>query len=158
MRERRLLEGQSVVELALVVPLMTLLLVGAVDLGRLFYAKVTVANAARVAAEFATNTNVLVTSNNNVATAQTKVKERAVNEAGGQHGMISASDVTFTGNFTPGATFTVVVTTQFRPMTPLVSTLMGAGSVSVSHRIEARFNCTAANLAAGTCVYPTPTP
>jgi Flp pilus assembly protein TadG len=39
--------GQALVELALILPIILLLLAAALDLGRLFYSRVTVANAAR---------------------------------------------------------------------------------------------------------------
>jgi Flp pilus assembly protein TadG len=45
--------GQALVELALVTPVLMVLLLGAVDLGRLFYAKITVTNAAREGAMMA---------------------------------------------------------------------------------------------------------
>jgi hypothetical protein len=43
------------VEFALLLPVLTLLLVGTVDLARVFYTKVTVANSSRVAAEYGMN-------------------------------------------------------------------------------------------------------
>jgi len=45
--------GSSVVELALVVPMLSLVLVGAAELGRIAYASIEVANAARAAVAFA---------------------------------------------------------------------------------------------------------
>jgi Flp pilus assembly protein TadG len=51
-RERRS-QGQSLVEFALIVPVLLLLLLLTVDFGRLFYSWITVHNAARVAANFA---------------------------------------------------------------------------------------------------------
>lgn len=45
--------GQSVVELALLLPVLMLILVGAIDLGRLVQAEVVVNNAARVGAQYA---------------------------------------------------------------------------------------------------------
>ena len=45
--------GQALVELALVTPVLLVLLLGAVDLGRLFYARITVTNAAREGAMMA---------------------------------------------------------------------------------------------------------
>lgn len=47
--------GQSLTEFALILPLLSMLLVGTVDLARVFYAKMTIANASRVAAEYAAN-------------------------------------------------------------------------------------------------------
>src|SRR4051812_43043671 len=45
--------GQSVLELALILPVLMIVLVGAVDLGRLVQAEVVVNNAARVGAQYA---------------------------------------------------------------------------------------------------------
>ncbi len=45
--------GQSLVELSIVLPVLLILLLGAVDFGRLYYASVTVAGAARNAAQYA---------------------------------------------------------------------------------------------------------
>ncbi len=53
MRRRRLLRGQSLTEFALILPILALIMIGAADLGRAYYTKVTLANAARVAAEYA---------------------------------------------------------------------------------------------------------
>lgn len=55
MRERRVIRGQSLTEFALLLPILTLIMVGTTDLARAFYTKVTLANAARVAAEYAVN-------------------------------------------------------------------------------------------------------
>lgn len=45
--------GANLVEMALVVPLLLLLLMGAADLGRVFYAHIAITNAAREAARYA---------------------------------------------------------------------------------------------------------
>ena len=45
--------GQSIVEVALIVPVAMLLLAGTLDMGRLFYARVSIENAAREGAVFA---------------------------------------------------------------------------------------------------------
>lgn len=46
--------GQSAVEFALLLPVLMLVLFGMLDLGRLFFAAITIANAARVGARYAT--------------------------------------------------------------------------------------------------------
>jgi len=45
--------GQELIEFALVVPLLMLILFGVLDLGRAFYASITIANAAREGARYA---------------------------------------------------------------------------------------------------------
>jgi Flp pilus assembly protein TadG len=44
--------GQSLLEFAILLPVLLLILLGAVDLGRLYYAQVTITNASREAARF----------------------------------------------------------------------------------------------------------
>jgi Flp pilus assembly protein TadG len=44
--------GQSLLELALILPLLLLLLLGTIDMGRLFYMSIEVSNAARAAAQY----------------------------------------------------------------------------------------------------------
>jgi Flp pilus assembly protein TadG len=51
-RDRRNERGSSLVELALVLPLLLLLLIGTVELGRIAYAAIEVTNAARAAVAF----------------------------------------------------------------------------------------------------------
>ena len=47
-------KGQNLVEFIIVVPLLILVLFGAIDLGRLFHASITITNAARVGARYLT--------------------------------------------------------------------------------------------------------
>jgi len=51
-RLRRSQSGSAAVELALVLPILLLLIIGVVDYGRAFYTSITVANAARAGAEY----------------------------------------------------------------------------------------------------------
>lgn len=46
--------GQSLVEFAMILPLMVLVIAGIVDLGRAFYASITISNAAREGARYGT--------------------------------------------------------------------------------------------------------
>jgi hypothetical protein len=52
-RDGRPSRGQSVVELALMLPIMVIVIAGIVDLGRIYYAYITVVNVAREGARFA---------------------------------------------------------------------------------------------------------
>ena len=47
-------QGQELVELAFLIPLLLLIVFGVLDLGRLFHASITIANAAREAARYGT--------------------------------------------------------------------------------------------------------
>ena len=57
------------VELALLVPLLTLILIGTVDFGRVFYAAVTVADASRAAIQYGSQTNGLTGDNTGMGSA-----------------------------------------------------------------------------------------
>ncbi len=72
--------GQSLVELALTLPLLFLILFGVVDLGRLFTAYVTITNASREGARYGMTNS----------TDSSGIVQAAANEAGG---LISASNV-----------------------------------------------------------------
>jgi Flp pilus assembly protein TadG len=67
------LHGQSLLEFALLLPVLFLILFGVLDLGRLFFANVTITNASREAARFA------VGNPTNLA----GIRSRAVNESSG---------------------------------------------------------------------------
>src|SRR5437870_2601945 len=70
--------GQSLVEFALALPVLLLLLLGLADFGRAFYYTSTIANAARVGAEYAAHAT--VSSPNTAFTNQIKLK--VCNETG----------------------------------------------------------------------------
>ena len=54
-QKSKALKGQSLVEFALVLPILLLLILGAMDLGRMFYIKVVLTNAAREGANHLAN-------------------------------------------------------------------------------------------------------
>lgn len=127
MRER----GQALVELAIVTIVMLFLLVGAIDLGRVFYSRITVTNAAKEAA--------LVASQG----ATTAVSQAAaVEDAKSGFVTVGAADVAIT---TPcpsepkvgGATVKVVVSVNFQPLTPIVSAALGGSNVPIVGVAEA---------------------
>ena len=78
--------GQSLVELALTLPLLMLVLLGVLDLGRLFLGYVTVANASREGARYG-----MTNSADCVSNGCANIKGQAVNEAGG---LITTANVT----------------------------------------------------------------
>ena len=106
--------GQALVELALLFPIMLLLLVGTVDLGRLFYFDVTVQNAVREGARRAvdyTRTNTEVQAA--VTTAASGITVTGIT-------VTPATRVsTTTGSVSVSATYT------FTPWMPGISTLVG---------------------------------
>ena len=141
---RRPITGQSLTELALLLPILAMLMVGAIDLGRIFYTKVVVANSARVAAEYAVNPNILRANGDDLTAAQNSVKQRAIDEAS-PFITLDVGDVSFNGTFQPNTKYTVTVTTYFVPITPLIGQLFASNPVVVSHSVELRHNCTASS-------------
>jgi len=64
-------KGQAFVELALVLPIFILLLVGAVEVGRLAYASIEVSNAARAGVAYAAQSHTTAQDTANIKTAAT---------------------------------------------------------------------------------------
>lgn len=63
--------GQALVELALVVPLLTLILVGAAEVGRIAYAAIEVNNAARAGVAYASQSHTAASDTPNITLAAT---------------------------------------------------------------------------------------
>jgi Flp pilus assembly protein TadG len=126
--------GQALVELALVTPVLLLLLLAAIDLGRVFYAEIAVSNSARAAAMVAA-TQVDGFSAGNACNATTNpVMCAATTED--QSGMVSigTSDVAMTCSpscaQTYGTTVTVTVMGHFHVLTPLLWAFTGGSNVT----------------------------
>lgn len=156
--------GQALVELALIVPILLLLMVAALDLGRIFYARITVENAARegalVAAVLADDpTAFQAGSPCNQAT--NKVMCRVVNEATGGFVTVSHTDVARDCNPSScaeglGNTVTVTVTGHFRLITPLLSMFTGGQDITFDASAVAQIRT--APAITGALATPTPTP
>jgi Flp pilus assembly protein TadG len=126
--------GQSLVELALVTPILLLLLLGAVDLGRLFYAQITVTNAAREGAMVAALTPTSFAAGAACDTATNAVTCAATRE--GQGGFVSVAPADVAMACTPsctktyGTTITVTVTGHFQLLTPIMWVFTGGPNVT----------------------------
>lgn len=122
--------GQSLVEFALLLPIVTWLLFGVVDFGRLYYSYLTVTNASRVGAEFAMDPRVTIAEIKSVV----KQESAALN--------ITDSDIDLTANpsWAAGNELTVVVRHGFQAVTPLISGLWGGGPITVTGKTITRFN------------------
>lgn len=121
--------GQSVVELALILPMLLFITLGTLDLGRLFISYVSVLNAAHEGAFYA-------------AYNPSQLPGGAVNQAAAQDpGLgLTASNVTITcfsgvtasvkscSAVQTGDTVSVVVTYPFRPFTAMIADIPGIGS------------------------------
>ena len=145
-------------ELALVTPILLVLLLGAVDLGRLFYAQITVTNAAREGAMVAAITPGSFSAGAACDATSNAVTCAATREGQGGFVTVTAADVAMTCNpscaRTYGNTVTVTVTGHFQLLTPLMWIFTGGPNVTFDTAATADIIVTPA--AAG--VPPTPTP
>lgn len=125
--------GQSLVELALVLPVILLLLLVAIDFGRVYLGWINLNQMARIAANFA-STNPDADFASPSGTYQTLVLRdaRAINcdlpPAGGTN---TAPTPTFTSGTDLGDPVTVAISCQFGIITPIISGIVG-GRVDVS--------------------------
>jgi Flp pilus assembly protein TadG len=115
---RRTDHGQSMVEFALMLPVLLLLVFGFLDLGRAVYSQSVVANAAREGARAA----VIHDSSN--ADIRTAVKANAIGIA------VADADITINPGVrrVSGQQVSVQVTTRFYAITPFVTQLMNGGA------------------------------
>ena len=134
----RVRRGQALAELALVLPVLLLLLLGALDLGRLFYSQITITNAAKEAA--------LVSSRGGTYLANTACNDAnsvmcaALTEAKGGFVEVDKSKVTQSPstvvvcpvNASIGTTVSVTVTAPFQLLTPLIGGLLGGQGMTLS--------------------------
>lgn len=126
--------GQAIVELTLVVMVLMLMLVGAVDLGRVFYSQITITNAAKE--------GVLVASRGGSYTAATgcsttnTVMCATIGEAKNGLVTVRSTDVDATTCPEKPAADTppvsVTVSTPFRALTPFISAVLGGDNVTLS--------------------------
>ena len=130
----RLSRGQSVVELALILPILTLMTMGTADFGRLFFSDEALVNSAREGAMFGT-------INPNWITSTDQSDPNNINwHVKNENLSLSLSDSQITTTCYSGTSMTtkscatastsdtvkVVVTYPFRPLTPIISSLVGS--------------------------------
>jgi Flp pilus assembly protein TadG len=156
-RRARGSRGQALVELALVVPIMAVLFLATIDLGRVFYSQITITNAAREAAFKAAEDPTSYTSGTCDATTS-KVVCAAINEARNSFVTVSAADVSMT--CTPACTksygnrATVTVLGHFNLLTPLMGAFTGGSNITLTSTASADVVVVPAVVVAT----PTPTP
>ncbi len=119
--------GQSLVEFALVLPVLMLILLMALDLGRLFLGWINLTDAARAAANYAARNPTAWSSGN--ATLQAEYQALVAND-------VLPINCSFASPYpTPvyspdnriGSTATVTLSCQFSLITPLISNILGSG-------------------------------
>jgi Flp pilus assembly protein TadG len=111
---RRLERGQSVVELALILPVFLLFVLGVLDLGRAVYTQTVLSNAVREGCRLAVIDTVTT------QTVILKVVQTAVGVA------LSPANVTVSGARTAGTTVTVSASFVYVPVTPMIGQIVGA--------------------------------
>jgi Flp pilus assembly protein TadG len=117
-------EGQSLVELALLLPALLLLMAGALDLGRGFLAFTTVVNATREGAHYAAFH----------PTDSYGIRTQVEQEAAGSGIDLSQSTVIIeTDTIAPGNPIKVTVIYQFQPVTTLIA---GGQTISISASVS----------------------
>jgi Flp pilus assembly protein TadG len=141
---RRKQRGQSMVEFALVLPILLLLTLIALDFGRVYLGWINLQNMTRIAANFAANNPTAWTGTGD-ATIQLQYKNQVLADASASNCVLPTDDVsgvtkvpppTFTyanGHGTPGLgdTAQVGISCRFGVITPVISNILG-GQVNVS--------------------------
>lgn len=113
-------EGQSLVELALLLPVLLLILVGVLDLGRAFHAYVTVMNAAREGARYAAFH----------PTDTIEIRNQVEQEAAGSGiDLVQSTVIIEMDEVAPGSAVKVTVIYQFQP---IMGQIFGGQSISIT--------------------------
>jgi hypothetical protein len=117
---RRLTRGQALPEFALVLPVLMLVLLIAIDVGRLFYGWVNINNAARIAANYAGAAP--TASFGPGSEYETVVRNEANNS---DCTLATVSIPTFAPDTNVGSTATVSLSCSFKLLTPFISRFVG---------------------------------
>ncbi len=123
--------GQSIVEFALLLPVLLLILMGAIDFGRVFLGWVALNNTARVAANYAASNAPLISAGNVAALARyndTVQRDAALTNCEPPDPIPAPS---YSPNASLGGSATVVLTCDFQLLTPIIANILG-GTVEVS--------------------------
>ena len=132
---RRRTRGQALVEFALLSPVLVMMVLGVIDLGRAFYTYEALANAAREGARYcslhAHDSNLVSGANVSSSTI-----DRVTGELAGTVSNISVfgattSDPACDTTVDDGSPVTVSVSTTFTPITPLIGSVLPGGSLTI---------------------------
>ena len=148
--------GQALVELALILPIALVLLASAIDLGRLFYTQITIADAAREGAFEASINPTSYAVGQPCDKVTNRVICRAINESNGAAVGITPADVTMSCDPSCssglGNTVTVVVRGRFSLLTPFLSVFVGGTNLTFTSAVSMQI------ATAPSSAIPTPTP
>lgn len=139
--------GQSIVEFALVLPLMLFLFAGAADLGRLFFNYVALENAVKEGAVYGAryplcdNASSLCPNPNNVQwrvenEARTAANTALITPSSECRNAVSGTPYPDLRDCAAGDTYVVQATIQFTPITPMLSQIVG-GNISLRSKSTA---------------------
>jgi PKD repeat protein len=137
LRRRRRTRGQSLVEFAILLPIMLVLLAAVLDLGRVFYATISLNNAAREGAFQAAQTPESFQSGQPCSTATNLVVCRVQLESKGSAVEVADDEITLSCSISgcpeqAGSTVTVGVTGEFQLITPILSFVFGGQTIPMS--------------------------
>jgi len=135
--------GQSFVEFALILPVFLLFLAATLDLGRVFYANITLNNAAREGAFQAAKTPDQFVAGQPCNEPTNKVVCRVQEESAGSMIAIKPADIDMKCNpgscpKAPGATVTVDVHGEFRLLTPILAFVFGGQTLPLTSTATAQ--------------------
>lgn len=124
--------GQSLVELALILPVVLLLTLIAIDFGRVYLGWVNLQNMARVAANYASNHPTAWATNDAAAKATYQDQIRADAKQNNctlplVSGVQTAPDPAFAPSTNIGSTAQVQLSCTFKILTPIISNIVGSG-------------------------------
>ncbi|MBN8210563.1 pilus assembly protein [Bacillus sp. NTK071] len=114
-------KGQSMVEFALVLPVLVMLLFGIVDFGRIFHAYITIDHASREAARVAS-----------IGESDSKIVSTAVTSGSSIHLSSGQVSVSPGGTKTAGSDVRVTITYPITFLTPVISSISGPITLSSS--------------------------
>ena len=161
-RRRSRSRGQSIVELALILPVLMLLVASTLDLGRMFYSQVTITNAAREGAYEAAYGPSSFIANGNCNKDTNRVMCRVLSEAKGSFVQVAKADVALACSPSCakgiGNTVTVTVQGHFTLLTPIMAPFLGGSNVVLSSAATAQIITDPPTVAAGPTPSPSPTP
>lgn len=166
---RRRSRGQSLVEFALILPVFLVFLAGVLDLGRVFYATITMNNAARAGAFQAAKDPASFVPGASCNQSTNKVVCAVQLESNDSQLEIANTDIAMSCN-TPGcpeqpnSTVTVTVYGSFKLATPILSSLFGGNSLPMNASATAQIlyvpdaAAPGASPSPGTSPSPSPSP
>ena len=168
-RRRHRSRGQSLVELALILPVLLLLIASALDLGRIFYSQITIANAAREGAYEAAYEPTSFIPNGDCNKITNRIMCRVLSEAKGSFVAVKKADVAVdcrdsAGTSNPacteaiGYTVTVTVLGRFTLLTPLMAPFLGGSNVTLTSTATSQIVTDPPNVTAAATATPTPAP